>query len=77
MCYNFPQIDPDEAMHTIDKQFGAFVAGLRIRSVAAIAAAPARYLLPERRIYGELYLLTPFLGGLAVCAVLHCGRRWM
>lgn len=76
MCYNFPQIDPDEGMYTIDKQFGAFVAGLRIRSVAAIAAAPARYLLPERRIYGELYLLVPFLGGL-LAPFYTAGRRWM
>ncbi|MDY5219591.1 MAG: hypothetical protein SPH82_03295 [Eubacteriales bacterium] len=63
-------------MYTIDKQFGAFVAGLRIRSVVAIAAAPARYLLLERRIYGELYLLAPFLGGL-LAPFYTAGRRWM
>ena len=76
MCFNFPQIDPDEGMYTIDKQYGAFVAGLRIRSVAAIAAVPARYLLPERRIYGELYLLAPFLDGL-LAPFYTAGRRWM
>ena len=76
MCFNFPQIDPDEGMYTIDKQYGAFVAGLRIRSVAAIAAVPARYLLPERRIYGELYLLAPFLEGL-LAPFYTAGRRWM
>ena len=76
MCYNFPQIDPDEGMYTIDKQYGAFVAGLRIRSVVAIAVVPARYLLPERRIYGELYLLAPFLGGL-LAPYYTAGRRWM
>ena len=76
MCYNFPQIDPDEGMYTIDKQYGAFVAGLRIRSVAAIAAVPAQYLLPERRIYGELYLLAPFLEGL-LAPFYTAGRRWM